>query len=161
MRRQGRGISETPYVLMVFLIFSLFALALVLFGAKVYQHTARDMEGNHQLRAGLTYVANKLHSADTAQAVTLEKLEEVTTLQIRQTADGFETVTYIYQYEGALMELNADAGFAFDPQAGTAIASLASFDVTQEDGRIVLEASAGEGQPEARLLITLRTGGSA
>ena len=60
--------TDILFVLLLFLVFTSSALAVILLGAKVYQNTASRMESNYTVRTALAYVTEKIRHADVPKA---------------------------------------------------------------------------------------------
>lgn len=61
--------TDILFVLLLFLVFTSSALAVILLGAKVYQNTASRMESNYTVRTALAYVTEKIRHADESGAI--------------------------------------------------------------------------------------------
>ncbi len=158
IRSHNKGVTGTVFLLMLFLLFAVLSLALVLYGARVYQGVVGDMDGSYAMRASLNYVSNKLHAADGGCAVNVEEAAGVRVLTI---ADETGSVTCIYYYNGTLMEQYVAAGAAFEPAVGQAIVELEDFDCAIENGGVKLTAQTGEEAPRSITVYFRTMGGDA
>lgn len=96
--------------LMLFFVFTLSALNVILFAARVYQETVNEANMNYNANTSLAYVREKIHQHDTAGAITVTDFDSCPAIRMSENIDGQEYVTYIYQYAGALRELFIKAG---------------------------------------------------
>ena len=64
------------FVLALFGVFAVSALALVTIGADVYQHTVEDMGVNYESRTAVSYIMEKVRQNDTADSIFLTDLEK-------------------------------------------------------------------------------------
>ena len=145
--------SETASTLALFLVFALFALFFALFGGRVYKAIAADMQDNYELRASLSYVANKLRGADTQGGCGIENIGNVDAIVLKHEYYGNEYRTYIYYYDGMLRELFVASEIAFDPAMGLGIASLSAFTFEQTDRGITIDVTCSDRQTSGRLTI--------
>ena len=73
-------IVDILFVLALFGVFAVSALALVTIGADVYQHTVEDMSVNYDSRTAVSYIMEKVRQSDTADSISLTTLEDVPAL---------------------------------------------------------------------------------
>ncbi|HOG01360.1 MAG: hypothetical protein BWY35_00740 [Firmicutes bacterium ADurb.Bin248] len=155
LRDAGRGITATAAMLLLFTAFALLSLLQALYGAAVYERVAGRMDDGYNLRASLSYVANKLHAHDGAGGVDIEQAEGLPVLRLRD--EERESVTLVYFFDGALMEQTVEAAARFDPGAGQRIAELADFTIREIEGGYAFTAYTFEGTMRA-LDVRLRAG---
>lgn len=147
---------DSVFVLLVFGLFAVTSLILVLIGANVYRGVVKDTDANNEIRSSLSYVANKVRANDAQGAVTVETKECGNVLTFTSQSEAHTYKTYIYFYNGQLMELFCRAESAFQPQTGTVITALKDFSV-QQSGSVLTFFAAGEGQQDLRLQLCLRS----
>ena len=134
---------DTVFVLLIFCLFAVCSLFLVLIGANAYRGIVGQMDANNETRASLSYVANKVHAAGSGNT-------EVQTIDGRQALvivshyNGEEYHTYIYEYDGSLMELFTKAQNPFSPGDGDTITEISAFQMSQTGGRLNLSATGGD-----------------
>lgn len=139
--------TDVLFVLVLFLVFTSAALAVILLGAKVYQRTSTRMESNYTVRTAIAYVSEKVRHADESGAVHLGELDGLPALTLSQEIDGVSYVTYLYFQDGALKELLTDASRKVSPEQGTAIVSLKNFSMEKtDDGFYLLQAEDADGE---------------
>ena len=63
---------DMVFALLLYGLFALLSLLLVLIGAQVYRSIVRQTEARSDTRASLSYVANKIRSAEEARLETRE-----------------------------------------------------------------------------------------
>ncbi|MGN0402004.1 MAG: DUF4860 domain-containing protein [Acetatifactor sp.] len=110
MKQERDFIVDVLFVLALFGVFTISALALVSIGANVYQNTVNDMGRNYDSRTAIAYITEKVRKADSllsdgSNAVSLGTLEEQPALVLREELDGVRYCTYLYLHEGRLKEL--------------------------------------------------------
>lgn len=127
------------FVLSVFCLFTICSLFLVLIGANVYRGVVDNMDSNNEIRASLSYVSNKVHAA--GGDVSLQTIDGQQALVMEETYDHIPYRTYIYQYDGYLMELFADAGRKFTPGDGDRITPISRFSMSQRGNMLDLTAT--------------------
>ena len=128
--------TDILFVLLLFLVFTSSALAVILLGAKVYQNTASRMESNYTVRTALAYVTEKIRHADESGAISPGELDGLPALILSQEIEGTSYRTYLYFQDGALKELLTEASREVTPEQGTAIVSLAGFSI-ENGGRFL------------------------
>jgi hypothetical protein len=142
---------NTVFVLLVFCLFAVCSLFLVLIGANVYRGIVGNMDSNNETRASLSYVSNKVHAAD-GKDVELQTINGRQTLVISAQYNGKDYHTYIYEFNGSLMELFTKADNAFTPGSGDKITPVSEFTMTKSGSELNLAAS---GKNHRRLTMNL------
>lgn len=147
---------QTLCVLLIFCLFTISSLFLVLIGANVYQGVSRKMSDNNQIRATLSYVANKIRTGDEAGSVITETRGDVDALIITAVYDGDAYHTYLYWYDGALKEQFLGSEEEFLPENGDEITPIPSFSIEQQGQAVTISAAADNGRAQS-LTVALRT----
>lgn len=143
-------IVDILFVLALFGVFAVSALALVTIGADVYQHTVEDMDVNYESRTAVSYIMEKVRQNDTADSIFLTTLEDAPALCMLSEIDEDTYCTYLYYYEGHLKELFMRQGASLGGQllpAGTDILELADLNFSYADDnliRVSLQTPSGE-----------------
>lgn len=121
MKQERHFIVDILFVLALFVVFAISALALVSIGADVYQHTVSDMSDNYDARTGVAYLSEKLRQADALTsegecAITLSEVCNIPVLELASETEDVALVTRLYYYQGHLKELytRADAMITVD-----------------------------------------------
>lgn len=120
-------IVDILFVLALFGVFAVSALALVTIGADVYQHTVEDMSVNYESRTAVSYILEKVRQNDTADSISLTTLEDAPALCMLSRIEDETYCTYLYFYDGHLKELFMREGTSLGGQvlpAGTDIMEL-------------------------------------
>ena len=134
---------NTVFVLLIFCLFAVSSLFLVLIGANVYRSIVDKMDANNEMRSSLSYVSNKVRSAD-SRDVSVESLGGQETLVIASEFNSEKYNTYIYQYNGYLMELFTKADNDFKAGDGDKITPVTTFTITKNESELSLEVSGGD-----------------
>lgn len=134
---------DTLFVFLLYGLFALFSLLLILIGAWVYKRTVENTEARGDVRASLSYVANKVRASDRAS---LETRDGLSVLVLTQEFEGDLFETYIYYTGGVLREWLAEAGTPFSPEKGETVASLSSFSIEEEDGLLAVTSAGRDGR---------------
>ncbi len=126
----NRHIVDILFVLALFGVFAASALMLVTIGANVYKQNVNNMSDNFNTRTAYSYITEKLRQNDTANAVSIGKLQDCDALILTQNLQDEEYATFLYFYDGCLKELyirkNTFSGSDL-LQAGQDIMKLSSF----------------------------------
>lgn len=124
-------VIDTMFVICLMFLFILCAVSVIGIGASIYKKNVEQMSDNYSHRICSAYVTEKVRQADENGAVFTQELfgKNVLVLQDKQGDDLYDT--YIYEYEGYLMELYIrDSVKTFYPQSGQKILDISSFDVS-------------------------------
>lgn len=134
-RIQRRHFTDVLFVLILFLMFTASALAVIILGARVYQTTSLRMQNNYTERTALAYVSEKIRHFDQGNAVSLGELNGIPALHLSQDIEGAPYVTYIYFHDNALKELLVKADQEVSLEQGSRIVELADFSMEEtQDG---------------------------
>lgn len=132
-KQEKHFIVDILFVLALFGVFAVSALALVTIGADVYQHTVEDMGVNYESRTAVSYIMEKVRQNDTTDSIFLTDLENVPALCMLSEIDEETYCTYLYLYDGHLKELFMREGASLGGQvlpAGTDIMDLQEFSLS-------------------------------
>ena len=116
-------------------LFAVLSMLLVVTGTQAYRNVVQTADGNSQARSVMSYVANKVRSADAAGAVRVQDREGTQSLVLSQDLDGEEYETRIYWYDGALWEQFVPGEFEFLPEDGERLISVpaCAFELAREN----------------------------
>lgn len=137
LKQENRHIVDVLFVLALFCVFAVSALVLVIIGAGVYQKTVNDMNLNYSSRTAFSYVTEKIRQNDTASSISIGSILGEDAIILTQEIEGEEYSTYLYEYEGCLMELflrkGSDTG-SNALKAGRKILELDAFELVHLEG---------------------------
>ena len=131
---------DALFALLLYGLFALLSLLLVLIGAQVYQGIVRRTDARSDLRASLSYVANKVRSAPEAN---LENRDGLTVLVLPEQSGEQTFETLIYFYDGLLRELFQREEDAFLPANGEELTPLQAFTMEESPGGLLTVTSRG------------------
>ncbi len=136
--------ADTLFVVLLYGLFALLSLLLILIGARVYKRTVEHTEARGDVRASLSYVANKVGAAD---RVSLETRDGLSVLVLTQEFDGDLFETCIYYTGGVLREWFAEVATPFLPKRGKPSPLSLPFPSREEDGLLAVTSAGRDGQP--------------
>lgn len=122
-------------ILAVFCVFTLTALFVVLFGAKVYQNNLDDIDGSFNQRTSYLYIREKIKNYNTADAISVSRDGSI--LILTKESEGKAYNTYLFASEGNLYEYTTGAAAAFNPNYGDKILEVADFKINIENNRLL------------------------
>lgn len=120
MNKQTRFLETIPNLLLFFL-FTACMLATLLAGVQVYQRVSSVLDAQYSTATCINYISAKVRHYDKQDGIGIGKLDNVDALALYDSYDGEEYVTYIYSFDGYLMELFCSAEEDFLPQDGQQI----------------------------------------
>ena len=125
-----KHIIDTVFVICLMLLFLLSALTIIAIGANIYKKNVAQIGDNYAQRVSIAYVTEKVRQSDINGDVFVEELFGQNVLVFQQEIDSILYNTYIYGYDGYLMELFARNDLDnFYPQTGQKILEINSFDI--------------------------------
>lgn len=145
-------IIDTAFVICLLLLFLLSALTVIAVGASIYKKNVEKTTENYSQRVSFSYVTEKIRQSDINGNIDVEELFGKNVLIIRDESGDESYSTYIYDYDGYLMEFFARSDISnFYPQSGQKILKINSFDIEKiRDGllRITITDDSGNEDDE-------------
>lgn len=126
-------------ILIVFGMFALGSLFVVLIGASDYQSIVSKTQQNNQVRASLSYVANKIRQSDESGAIQVVEHDNLQVLTITKEIEGQLYDTYIYFYNGNINEQFVKHNAKLKPSEGTIITPADNFQVSMQNNAVTLQ----------------------
>ena len=125
-------VIDTMFVICLMFLFFLCAVSVIAIGASIYKKNVGQMSDNYSHRISCAYVTEKVRQADENGAVFTSELFGNKVLVLQEINDDVLFDTYIYEYDGYLMELYIrDDVKTFYPQSGQKILKISGFDVSE------------------------------
>lgn len=155
-----KHVIDTIFVICLLLLFMLSALTVIAIGASIYKKNVAQASANNSERISFAYVTEKVRQADQNGLVTVESFFGRNALVLKEEINGVLYKTYIYSYDGYLMELFArDDLNNYYPQTGQKIIRVNSFDISiTSDNLLKVSIETDDGEEEA-VYIAVRSGG--
>jgi len=124
-------IIDMVFVICLMFLFIFSALCVITIGAEIYQKNVTSVDDNYSKRTACAYITEKVRQSDENGGISVKKIFDQNALVLQSNEDGILYNTYIYDYEGSLMELFAmDELKSLYPQSGQKILELTEFDVS-------------------------------
>lgn len=152
MGKRSRLLEVVPN----FLLFFLFACCMffvLISGAKSYKNVTAVMEEQFSINTCISYVTAKVRHYDSKGAVIIGKIGDTDALLLKEMIDGEEYLTYLYCYDGSLMELFCSADMEVYPIEGQKIMELDSLELSTEDDLIHFSCEINEKQASTSVLL--------
>lgn len=138
--------TQTLFVLLIAFLFTAVSLFLVLLGADAYCSSLKSITVNHQIRAALSYTANQIRSADSAEDILLDSVDGQQVLHIHSQEASKTGSTYLYFQNGYLMELFTSNEEPFELEQGEKITEIKQFSVNRNGNLFAISATALDGK---------------
>lgn len=133
MGSKSRLLETLPNFLLFFLFASCMFLVL-LSGAKLYKNVSGVMEQQFSVNTCVSYVTAKARHYDTMDSVSVGNIGNADALYLDEEISGEQYRTYLYCYDGNLMELFCSADMEMMPEDGQVIMPLDALDLSVEHG---------------------------
>ncbi len=135
------------FVITLFLVFAMSVIMLTGAGAGVYEKIVGNMEKNYDSRTAGTYLFNRIHRADREGSIAVGTFSGTDALLMFEEIDNVTYCTYLYYYDGKLMELFTRYDQNIDPSFGNVIMELSDYKVSQIDDTLYcFDFTAGKGE---------------
>jgi len=145
-RKMVNHSMQGVFVFVLLGVFAVMSTLMVLLGAQMYRNTVDRATDNNKGRVLGAYVRSMIRAEDADQAVSVERLEGVTTLALHEQIEGEEYVTWLYSYDGQLYEQFTGSDRDFNPASGTAICPAAAFRPSLSGNLLTVDMVDGEGE---------------
>ena len=99
--------------------------------AKIYSSHLSHVEQNNNALTAVSYLNEKIRSANSADCIHKEEFFDCDALVIETSSDGTDYMTYIYVYNGSLMEAYVVKGTDVSLGSGNAILTLESMSIDE------------------------------
>lgn len=126
---KNKPVVDILFLLALFSVFLISALFVVLFGAKIYRKTVAGMNDNFKSRTAVSYVTEKMRQHDHTDGADVIEFEGSPILRLKDSVDGNDYYTYLYEDKGYLMELTAKSDFKFNKAGGQQIVETYGFSI--------------------------------
>ena len=103
-------------------------------GVRIYKDVSAVLASQYTSRTALGYITAKLHQSDAAGCVSLGVLGDVPAVVISETIDGEAYKTYVYCWEGYIMELFCPASEPLLPADGLRVIAAEKLDFFMDGG---------------------------
>lgn len=126
--------KHTIDILFVITLFCVFAFSIIMLmgtGAGVYSRIVDNMGTNYESRTASTYLFNKIHRADRDGQIRSGNFGDSDALLLMEEIDNIPYCTYLYFYDGCLMELFTRYDQNISPEFGTSIMKLSDYGFVQ------------------------------
>ena len=140
--------------LLLFAVFAACVLAVLLTGADAYRLLTERDQVSYDRRTCVQYVATRVRQADRLGGVSVEDFGGVQALVL---ADEGGYGTWVYCYDGYIMELYTDPALGNGPQAGERIMPASALELRLE-GRVLTVDVTGSTGEHSGITLALRSG---
>jgi len=148
MRRTGKtNFYGFLTMLVLFCVFAFVFLMLVGAGGGVYKKTMNRMDESYEIRTTLSYIANKARAASGPDVGVLE-VDGQNVLAISDSAMDGAYVTYIYYYDGALMETYQKKDKKLQMEFGEEIVRTGRVDISRRGDVLAVDMTTSGGASE-------------
>lgn len=131
-------VIDGVFVVSLLLMFVISALSVIAIGASIYKKNVSLMSDNYSHRIASAYITEKVRQSDIYGAVYVRNMFGENVLVMKQDIGGTLYDTYIYEYDGYLMELFArDDLKDFYPQSGQKILKISGLDINEASASII------------------------
>lgn len=136
MEKRRQHSIDFLFPVALFFLFTLSAVIMMLFASRIYQSSVEQASRNDDARTALSYISEKVHQNDVADALSLGTFDGCEALILKQTYGETSYYTYIYAHDGALKELFLQEGAVATAANGKAILSIDAFSISQTTDRL-------------------------
>ena len=155
----NRHTVDMLFVIALLFLFAMGALMLIALGSSIYKRSVTTLSENYDRRTAYAYITEKLRQYDSEGNISTDIFNKSGALRIDTTIGAVDYVTYLYEYDGSLMELfsRADVGNLL-PESGQRIMDINDLVISRKgDGILVITITLTDGQ-DLTFIATKRSG---
>ena len=157
-KKKDKHVIDSVFVICLMLLFVLCALSVIAIGASIYQKNVSAMASNNSHRIASAYITEKIRQADIDGTVRVKELFGKNVLAMSKEVNGELYTTYIYDFDGQLMELMArDSLEVVYPRSGQKIMDIKALEIEEVSDRMFSIEVVLEDGTEDFLYITKRS----
>lgn len=120
---------DIMFLMILFLIFTFSAVSVLLMAVNSYRSVVSANENNASARTAIAYIREAVRQHDRAGAVVVSKIGDLDCIRL---SEGEGYYTYIYEYQGYLMSLEAKENSGVTADFGDKILEIKSVAFEQE-----------------------------
>ena len=120
---------DIMFLMILFLIFTFSAVSVLLMAVNSYRSVVSANENNANARTAIAYIREAVRQHDSSGAVDISKIDDVPCIRL---SEGEGYYTYIYEYDGYLMSLEAKEDSGVTADFGDKILKIKSMNFEQE-----------------------------
>ena len=155
-KRQGIRVDSAG-VFLLGAVFLFLSIGLVMLGGSLYRHIMVTSGKNDATRTTFSFLANQVRRADASGGVEVGEFCGCQALLLSQDFDGWEFITYLYYYDGALRELIVEKGYELEPEAGLPIVWLEDMGFSADESGLITAWAAFEDGRREKLFLSARS----
>jgi len=135
--------NDRRHLIDVFFIISLLfgfvfcAVLIIALGASIYQRGVISSNDNFDQRTAATYIVQKVRQNDEYGAISVGSIDDIQALTITTTVNDTSYTTYIYVYNGYLMEVFARTDTSLSPQSGQRITKMNNMEMKISSSNLI------------------------
>ena len=154
MRRRGNQHQmDGLLMLLLFGVFAVCLLVVLLTGARAYRRLTQRDQAAFDRRTCVQYLTTRVRQGDAEGGVSVRPFGGTDALALPA---GEGCITWVYWYDGWLMELYTFENSGLSPEDGARIMPLGGLSLSLEDGLLTAELTDGTGAGET-LRLSLRS----
>ena len=143
--KKGYSVIEVVLVMFLLITFGIAAFALVYIGGNSYERMTNEKNAEAELRIAVSYAETRLRKYDRTNGFRIDQTPDRTgnALVFNDFANGIDYETWVFWYDGKLIEIITEKDKKFNPDDGFEIAAVDSFDISFNSKRneVVIKAS--------------------
>lgn len=118
LKRSSNYTVDSVFILALMALFGIISVYVIMIGAKQYKSIADRMSQNYETRTVASYLEEKLSQSDVSGSADVVMLDSVEALVLTDNINGQLYNTYIYAYDGYLLEITVSDGTEVSPGSG-------------------------------------------
>jgi len=134
--KRYRHLIDIVFILALLFGFAICAVMMIALGANIYQKSLDISNENFEMRTAGAYIRQKVRCMDVNGAIDTCKFGDGDAIMLSTDYDSATCITYLYVYEGALMEINAWENVDISPKSGQYIIDMQDMDIEKESDNI-------------------------
>ncbi|MDD3402352.1 MAG: DUF4860 domain-containing protein [Hespellia sp.] len=160
LQREKKHVIDFLFPIALLFVFAASSFVVIILAANIYSHTTTASSEHYDTRTPVSYVTEKIRQADLHGQVSIGTFDGLESLVLSQQYGEKSYTTYIYAYDGTLMELFIQDGVQAKAKDGTEIMEVNVFHMEEtRPGLLRISCESAEGKTMSAYVSFLSRGG--
>lgn len=131
VKKKTHSSMNSLFAVLLLMMFAASAFLLILLGSRIYQNGTNKLDENYTIRTAVAYVTEKIRQHEDTGCISMQELDGLPALCLRDMINEDTFYTYIYFYDHSLKELFIRQNTPPSPEMGSTIVELSDFSITE------------------------------
>ena len=159
-KNEHRHIIDIFFIISLLFGFVFCAILVIALGASIYNRVVASSSQTFDKRIAYAYIVQKVRQCDESGTISVGEIDDIPALTITTAVSGTSYTTYMYVYNGYLMEVYASSDIDISPQSGQRIVQMDNMNIKISSSSLIqIVLTDTKGQSTEVLISPLTQGG--